>query len=577
MIYLEKQRKNIITFLIAFVMLIGSIILSVPTYADAATKVNQKYNPSYGVQYKNINYNNRDVNVMEMDVADAFTEVQLGKAEPLDNLMTVRKRANTYSKSGNKIVGAVNANFYQVAERRPVHLISEDNRLVYAGYINKDPNTYVNEPIAFGMDSQGKGLIDHYNLKLTYTYNGKTHKISHTNRKRNTNNTILYTSDFYKKTTNTNKYGTEVVLKGPKNPELTLGSTVKLEVDSIRKEGDTNPIKISDDYFVLSGHGKASTRLKKMKVGDTVEINVGMDKKWQKSEFMLAGGPQLVKNGKVNVSMNLDSWVAKTKTARTAVGVDKSRNKVFFVTVDSPGMDMKQLAKLMKDMGAHTALNLDGGGSTTMVVLPKGGGSLKVANTPSDGFERAISGILMAADTEPKRIFSDVSYRNDHFEGINWLKEKGIQGYPNNTYGIYEQLTRQHAAIIFTNTLGLEKTDAEVAAELFNDIDVSKTYAEFIGAVGQAGIYKGHDGDFLPYDTMTREQMATTIVNAFGLEEASEHVDINMKDVDSSHQKNVQILADYGITVALDDFRPREPVTRAQFATFLYETHKVKQ
>src|SRR5699024_782403 len=187
--------------------------------------------------------------------------------------------------------------------------ISEDNRLVYKGFVNESENEFVNEPIAFGMDRNGKGLIDHYNLNLKYVFNGKNYNIKHTNRKRAKNNTILYTSDFYKNNTDTNQYGTEIVLKGPKKPELTLGSTVKLEVESIRKEGDKKPINISDNHFVLSGHGNASDRLKKIKVGDKIDIIVDIDKKWQGSEFMLAGGPQLVKNGKVNVSMNTGSWL----------------------------------------------------------------------------------------------------------------------------------------------------------------------------------------------------------------------------------------------------------------------------
>src|SRR5699024_8183531 len=244
-----------------------------------------------------------------------------------------------------------------------------------------------------------------------------------------------------------------------------------MEVDSIRKEGDKKPIKISDDYFVLSGHGKASKRLQKMKVGDTVEIKVGMDKKWQDSEFMLAGGPQLVKNGKVNVSMNTSSWLAnKAFTSRTAVGVDKSRNKVFFVTVDtsiSDGMTINELARLMKDLGADAALNLDGGGSTTMVVRPKGGGSLKVANKLQDGAERGVSGILMAADTEPKRVFSDVSYRDPHAEGIHWLYDiGGITGYKNNTFKVHRKLSREHGAVIFTRALDLDKPAAEEVENL---------------------------------------------------------------------------------------------------------------
>src|SRR5699024_1948274 len=105
--------------------------------------------------------------------------------------------------------------------------------------------------------------------------------------------------------------------------------------------------------------------------------------------------------GKVDVSMNTNAWVAKNKTSRTAVGVDKTHNKVFFVTVDtsvSNGMSIPELAQLMKDLGADAALNLDGGGSTTMAIRQKG--SLQVVNKLQDGFERGVSGVLMAADTE---------------------------------------------------------------------------------------------------------------------------------------------------------------------------------
>lgn len=576
----KNIRKRLTTVVLTVILALSSVFLATPLNADAATyKVNTKYKPSYGVEYKKLD---GDINVMEMDISDAFTEVQLGKPDPLDNLMTVKNRANSYNKSGNQIIGAINANFYEMSKHRPVHLISENNRLLYNGYINAGSAwTFVTSPLAFGIDSSGKGLISDYDSKLSYTYNKKDYKISHLNRERAENNTILYTSDFYKKTTDTNKYGTEVILKGPKNPELTLGSTIKLEIDSIRKEGDAKPIDISDNYFVLSGHGTASNRLKKMKVGETIEVNVKMDKKWQGSEFMLAGGPLLVKDGKVNDSMGIGDPMMKQVRARTAVGVDKSRNKVFFVTYDEKkgdgktGMNMTQLAKLMKDMGADTALNLDGGGSTTMVTLPKGGGNLKVVNKPSAG-ERRISGILMAADTEPPRIFPDVSHRSDHINGITWLNQKGIGGYPDKTFRAHEKLSRQQSAVMFTKTMDLEMQPASAVGTYFTDIPETKEHADFIATVGKAEIFKGEDGKFNPYEEMTRQQMATTIVNALGLTEKSTHKNINLDNVSKTHKKNVQILADYGITNQLDDFRPYENVTRGQFATFLYQAYQAK-
>ena len=69
----------------------------------------------------------------------------------------------------------------------------------------------------------------------------------------------------------------------------------------------------------------------------------------------------------------------------------------FIVTVDgrrpgySVGISLAEAARLMKSLGARDALNLDGGGSTTMVV----GG--RVVNRPSDRVgERAVgSGVFV--------------------------------------------------------------------------------------------------------------------------------------------------------------------------------------
>ena len=51
--------------------------------------------------------------------------------------------------------------------------------------------------------------------------------------------------------------------------------------------------------------------------------------------------------------------------------------------------DVRQTAELMADLGAETALNLDGGGSTTMIARPLGNPLPTLRNVPSDGSERS--------------------------------------------------------------------------------------------------------------------------------------------------------------------------------------------
>ena len=76
---------------------------------------------------------------------------------------------------------------------------------------------------------------------------------------------------------------------------------------------------------------------------------------------------------------------------RTAVGIADRGRRLLLVVVDgrqraySDGMTLRELAALMLGLGARDALNLDGGGSTTMVYAdPDSARALRVVNRPSD-------------------------------------------------------------------------------------------------------------------------------------------------------------------------------------------------
>ena len=82
---------------------------------------------------------------------------------------------------------------------------------------------------------------------------------------------------------------------------------------------------------------------------------------------------------------------------RSAVGFNQDSTKVYFVVVDgrqsnlSVGMTLDELANLMLSIGAHNAVNLDGGGSSTLVIHNE------VVNSPSDaGGERSVANALFA-------------------------------------------------------------------------------------------------------------------------------------------------------------------------------------
>jgi exopolysaccharide biosynthesis protein len=85
---------------------------------------------------------------------------------------------------------------------------------------------------------------------------------------------------------------------------------------------------------------------------------------------------------------------------RTALGWNDEH--FFLVVVDgrqealSVGMTYRELAALMRRLGCTHAMNLDGGGSSTLWL----GG--RIMNSPSDGRERPVANSLIVISDEPK-------------------------------------------------------------------------------------------------------------------------------------------------------------------------------
>jgi exopolysaccharide biosynthesis protein len=85
---------------------------------------------------------------------------------------------------------------------------------------------------------------------------------------------------------------------------------------------------------------------------------------------------------------------------RTVVGTSKDGTKLVLLTVDgrrpgvSLGMTGEDLTAEMQRLGCWDAINLDGGGSTTLVMRDPDDGEYKVINQPSDGRERPVADVL---------------------------------------------------------------------------------------------------------------------------------------------------------------------------------------
>lgn len=133
--------------------------------------------------------------------------------------------------------------------------------------------------------------------------------------------------------------------------------------------------------------------IKDLKNGETVTLSWGLG--WHGIVDAIGGSPVLLHNGTIKVSA-CSEYLCQ-RHPRTAVGI-KANGDIMFFQVDgrsssSIGLTLVGLARELLKRGAVDAINLDGGGSSTMWI--KGSG---VVNRPSDGSERSVSNSLIVLD-----------------------------------------------------------------------------------------------------------------------------------------------------------------------------------
>jgi hypothetical protein len=162
------------------------------------------------------------------------------------------------------------------------------------------------------------------------------------------------------------------------------------------------------DGLLLTGTGDAARFLRNAALPRSrAEVKLTLTASGQPLELaqqtlMVGGGPRLLRGGRVTVTAKAEGFAPPQAPAffgtfvaarqpRTLAGV-RTDGTVLLVTVDgrrpgwSAGMTLHEAARLMQSLGARDALNLDGGGSSTMTVLGE------VVNRPSDrAGERAVS------------------------------------------------------------------------------------------------------------------------------------------------------------------------------------------
>ncbi len=305
-------------------------------------------------------------------------QVRIALARALNDGVGREKVSSIARRKG--AVAAFNAGFFSISDR-----YDGDP----AGILKIGPDWLSSSSIrrgALGWTEDGsRTLIGEIALRCRVQLGSKNLPVAGLNRERGRGETILYSWAFHRST-----------LTDPGGLELALRDG---EIVEISRSGD---LAIPQGGHVVSFGPGTDFDASSLKPGSPARTFFQIESfdelapsLWETMDYIVSGAPLLLRKGSVGPLDDRES--GKQRHPRTAVGIRSDGAWVVLVADGrqpglSRGMTFEEAALALKSRGCDNAINLDGGGSTTLYLAGE------VVNTPSDfGIERPVSDAIVVA------------------------------------------------------------------------------------------------------------------------------------------------------------------------------------
>lgn len=380
-----------------------------------------------GTQYMHIVETTKpySIDVMVVDLSNEYVAIESVKAnDKMNGLEKTTSMAQRKSEQGHQVIGAINGDFFY-GTGVPINVQITNGEFVRnpAGF-SAMGFTYDKIPVIGRPQFTGKLIC-----------NQTEREVNKVNSTRSANSLMFY-NHIYGSSTNSNEYGTELSVT-PITDWKVNDTTWFVAGEFEERVGD---MAIPDGGGVLSAHGTAETFiLNNISPGDTIALILGLTNSPENITQMVGGYPQIIKGGQnyVDKGFNEEGGPSHTyeRHPRTAIGINSDSTKLFLITVDgrqtiSMGMTLPELADFMILLGVEDAVNLDGGGSTTMVA------NHEIVNSPSDySGERNVANAWLVVSEAPEGSLNQIKiqpgYLNIRFGSTLQLKVNGYDEFDN--------------------------------------------------------------------------------------------------------------------------------------------------
>lgn len=462
MIGKKRVLATIIAFTVTANMVLGSMNANAEFAPNSNSHISSNEKISSGIQYTVEDFSNYYdtgkrvvVNKLDINLSDSSTKVIAGKAgETVNAIETIGTQAQREILKGNQVVAGINADMYDMSTGMPIGLMVKDGELIVS---NNPDETNGNYRTSFYMDQNNKAGIDRLHTEGKLKVNDVEYAVNNFNRNQNVSNTlVINTTDITRTHTLTHFYkekGTFALIRVDNFTGVYPGQDYNGTVESFYT---TDGFEIPAGYVALAGYGTEEAKVQSMKSGDQVSFRYDL----YVGETMnngiatsVAFNTWLVRDGQALTSFEMDgnnnhNAFKDDPNGRTALGI-KADGSLIVVTVDKPstnysdsiGTSLPDLAKYMKDAGAVNALNLDGGGSTEMIVRKAGSSNPVTVNHPSDNSSRQVTSSLLFVSTAART--GDIG---------NVVVDKNVTLYQGSSYDFSYRLTDEFGNVTNNNS-----------------------------------------------------------------------------------------------------------------------------
>ena len=339
------------------------------------------------------------VSVVEMDLTNPYImmETCLG-GEKSVACETPVSMATRNTRPGHEVVGAVNGDFFMTSPTNEVGL-------PLSGQVRNDELVLSSHNRAcLVLDTDNRPFIDRLTFTGTVTSGEHSFALNLVNRMRYayeniaTNQSFLFTRSYGPVTYDSSNSGKMVLLRPAEGEFRWNANGVEHCVieDIFDAQGSRT---IPDGKAILWLKGTYANQTEWMTVGDVLDISFSLKLNNGPQDLnihQLIGGSNhiIMQNGQF-----MEDWAERHP--RTAIGFNADSTRLYFVVVDgrhltSVGVTLREMKGIFDALGAVNAVNLDGGGSSCILVNDE------VLNHPSDGPVRAVGNGCLFVSTAPE-------------------------------------------------------------------------------------------------------------------------------------------------------------------------------